>query len=182
MAIREIVKEGNDCLRKVCRPVEKFDERLAILLDDMAETMYEGNGVGLAAPQVGVLRRVVVIDCGDRLYELINPEIIAQAGALDEAEGCLSVRLEPHASRMLAVSRPDGLRLLDANLRINGIRLLPEEGRMLLETDYGMEQAELRFHPLPREIRLDGRVLPFRPEGETAVLDIPAKGQLTVCF
>ena len=90
MAIREIVKEGNDCLRKVCRPVEKFDERLAILLDDMAETMYEGNGVGLAAPQVGVLRRVVVIDCGDRLYELINPEIIAQAGALDEAEGCLS--------------------------------------------------------------------------------------------
>lgn len=89
LAIREIVKEGNDCLRKVCRPVEKFDERLAILLDDMAETMYEGNGVGLAAPQVGVLRRVVVIDCGDRLYELINPEIIAQAGALDEAEGCL---------------------------------------------------------------------------------------------
>ena len=90
MAIREIVKEGNDCLRKVCRPVEKFDERLAILLDDMAQTMYEGNGVGLAAPQVGVLRRVVVIDCGDQLYELINPEIIAQAGALDEAEGCLS--------------------------------------------------------------------------------------------
>ena len=83
MAIREIVKEGNDCLRKVCRPVEKFDERLAILLDDMAQTMYEGNGVGLAAPQVGVLRRVVVIDCGDQLYELINPEIIAQAGAQD---------------------------------------------------------------------------------------------------
>ena len=70
--------------------MEKFDERLAILLDDMAQTMYEGNGVGLAAPQVGVLRRVVVIDCGDQLYELINPEIIAQAGALDEAEGCLS--------------------------------------------------------------------------------------------
>lgn len=104
------------------------------------------------------------------------------SGEQMEAEGCLSVRLEPHASRMLAVSRPDGLRLLDANLRINGIRLLPEEGRMLLETDYGMEQAELRFHTLPREIRLDGRVLPFRPEGETAVLDIPAKGQLTVCF
>ena len=90
MAIREIVKEGNDCLRKVCRPVEKFDDRLAMLLDDMAQTMYEGNGVGLAAPQVGVLRRVVVIDCGDQLYELINPEIIAQAGALEEAEGCLS--------------------------------------------------------------------------------------------
>ena len=90
MAIREIVKEGNDCLRKVCRPVEKFDDRLAMLLDDMAQTMYEGNGVGLAAPQVGVLRRVVVIDCGDQLYDLINPEIIAQAGALEEAEGCLS--------------------------------------------------------------------------------------------
>ena len=68
MAIREIVKEGDDCLRKVCRPVDKFDKRLAVLLDDMAQTMYEGNGVGLAAPQVGVLRRVVVIDCGEKLY------------------------------------------------------------------------------------------------------------------
>ena len=90
MAIREIRIEGDECLRKVCRPVEKFDERLHTLLDDMAETMYEGNGVGLAAPQVGVLRRVVGIDCGDQLYELINPVIIAQAGEIDDAEGCLS--------------------------------------------------------------------------------------------
>ena len=90
MAIREIRIEGDECLRKVCRPVEKFDERLHTLLDDMAETMYEGNGVGLAAPQVGVLRRVVVIDCGDQLYELINPVIITQAGEIDDAEGCLS--------------------------------------------------------------------------------------------
>ena len=91
MAIRKIIELGQDeILHKKCRPVEKFDERLHTLLDDMAETMYEGNGVGLAAPQVGVLRRVVVIDCGDQLYELINPVIIAQAGEIDDAEGCLS--------------------------------------------------------------------------------------------
>lgn len=90
MAIREIMKEGEDCLRKSCRVVDQFDERLAQLLDDMAQTMYEGNGVGLAAPQVGVLKRVVVIDCDEHLYELINPEIIATAGSIEGAEGCLS--------------------------------------------------------------------------------------------
>lgn len=90
MAIREIMTEKEECLRKVCRPVEKFDERLAMLLDDMAQTMYENNGVGLAAPQVGILRRAIVIDCGEQLYELVNPEIIVRAGQLDEPEGCLS--------------------------------------------------------------------------------------------
>ena len=90
MAIREIVKEGNDCLRKVCRPVEKFDERLGELLDDMAETMYQANGVGLAAPQVGILRRVVVIDVGDGIIELVNPRILRTAGSETTSEGCLS--------------------------------------------------------------------------------------------
>ena len=76
MAIREIVIEGDDILTKVCRPVEKFDEKLGILLDDMRETMVDADGVGLAAPQIGILRRVVVIDIGEGLVELVNPEII----------------------------------------------------------------------------------------------------------
>ena len=90
MAIREIRKYDDPVLYKVCRPVEKFDERLLELLDDMAETMYEANGVGLAAPQVGILRRVVVIDVGDGIIELVNPRILRTAGKETTSEGCLS--------------------------------------------------------------------------------------------
>lgn len=90
MAIRNIVKLGDDTLRKVCKPQEKFDLRLWTLLKDMADTMYKAEGVGLAGPQVGILRRVVVIDVGDGLVELINPEIIAQEGEQTGLEGCLS--------------------------------------------------------------------------------------------
>ena len=91
MAIRNIVTD-EEFLRKKCKPVEKFDDRLHELLDDMTETMYKANGVGLAANQVGVLRRVVVIDIGDEngLIELINPEIIKKSGVQDGQEGCLS--------------------------------------------------------------------------------------------
>ncbi len=78
-------------LRKKSRPVEKFDERLAQLIDDMKDTMYHAEGVGLAAVQVGVLRRVVVIDCGDGCIELVNPEIIETEGEQRELEGCLSI-------------------------------------------------------------------------------------------
>ena len=91
MAIRKIVKIGDDCLRQECRKQEKFDLRLKILLKDMADTMYKAEGVGLAAPQVGILRRVVVVDVGDGLIELINPEIIAREGEQGGAEGCLSI-------------------------------------------------------------------------------------------
>ena len=92
MAIREIRKYDDPVLYKVCRPVEKFDERLWELLDDMAETMYEANGVGLAAPQVGVLKQIVVMDVDDgNQYVLINPEIIEQSGSQTGQEGCLSV-------------------------------------------------------------------------------------------
>ncbi len=90
MAIRNIVKEGDPVLSKKCRPVEKFDSRLWELIDDMAETMALADGVGLAAPQVGVLRRVVVIDVGEGLIELVNPKIIMKAGNQEESEGCLS--------------------------------------------------------------------------------------------
>jgi len=89
--VRKIVKLGDEVLRKVSKPMEKFDLRLWLLLRDMADTMYKADGVGLAAPQVGILRRVVVIDIGDGLVELINPEIIAVEGEQAGPEGCLSV-------------------------------------------------------------------------------------------
>lgn len=91
MAIRKIVKLGDEALRKVCKEQEKFDLRLWLLLKDMADTMYKAEGVGLAAPQVGILRRVVVIDVGDGLVELINPEIISSEGSQCGREGCLSL-------------------------------------------------------------------------------------------
>ena len=90
MAIRNIVKEGDEVLAKKARPVTEFNERLHTLLDDMADTMYESGGVGLAGNQVGTLRRVVVIDCGEGLIELVNPEIIEAEGEQESVEGCLS--------------------------------------------------------------------------------------------
>lgn len=90
MAIRKIVKVGDPILDKTSRPVEKFNSRLWTLLDDMKDTLYQANGCGLAAVQVGTLRRVVVMDCGDGFIELVNPEIIEQSGEQFEEEGCLS--------------------------------------------------------------------------------------------
>lgn len=91
MALRNIITVGDPILRKVSRKVEKFDDKLGQLLDDMAETMYKAPGVGLAAVQVGILRRVVTIDVGDGLMELVNPEIIEREGEQESVEGCLSV-------------------------------------------------------------------------------------------
>lgn len=91
MALRKILTAEDPALHKVCRPVTRFDERLHLLLDDMKETMTEANGVGLAAPQIGILRRVVVIDLGEEIVELINPEILETSGEQDGIEGCLSV-------------------------------------------------------------------------------------------
>ncbi len=92
MALREIVQFGNDVLRKKCRAVTAFDEKLAVLLDDMAETLHNAKGVGLAAPQVGILRRAIVIDIQDNkgVVELINPEILETSGIQQGNEGCLS--------------------------------------------------------------------------------------------
>lgn len=91
MAIRKIVKEGDDTLRKLSRPVKQIDKRLLTLLDDMRQTMYVNDGCGLAAPQVGILRRAVVVDVDKHFYELINPEIIAAEGEEVDIEGCLSI-------------------------------------------------------------------------------------------
>lgn len=92
MAIRNIVKDndGYETLHKKCRPVTEFNHKLWSLLDDMAETMYQAQGVGLAGPQVGMLRRLFVIDVGDGIIEFINPEILETSGTQNGAEGCLS--------------------------------------------------------------------------------------------
>lgn len=90
MALRTICVEGDEVLRKKSKPVTDFNQKLWDLLEDMAETMYHANGVGLAAVQVGILRRVVVIDVGEGLIELVNPEIVSQKGEQTDLEGCLS--------------------------------------------------------------------------------------------
>ena len=101
MAIRNIVKLGDDVLRKVCRTQMTFDERLATTLDDMAETMYKAEGVGLAAPQIGILRRYCIVDVGDGVIELVNPVIESASGKQEGEEGCLSI-----PNRYESVTRP----------------------------------------------------------------------------
>ena len=91
MGIRTIIKIGDEGLRKAAKPVAKFDLRLWLLLKDMADTMYKADGAGLAAPQVGILRRAVVVDDGNGLVELVNPEIIEKGGEQCGPEGCLSI-------------------------------------------------------------------------------------------
>ena len=102
MALRNIVQEPNETLRKKCRKVEQITDRILQLLDDMKETLAKADGVGLAAPQVGVLRRVVVINIGEGPMELINPEILETSGEQTGEEGCLSV-----AGRWGVVTRPN---------------------------------------------------------------------------
>ena len=91
MGLRKILTTEEAALHKVCRPVEKFDWRLHKLLNDMKETLAQANGVGLAAPQVGILRRVVIVDTGEEILELVNPELLETDGEQEGAEGCLSV-------------------------------------------------------------------------------------------
>ncbi len=90
MAVYTIVKVGEEVLKQVANPIGKIDERIFRLLDNLADTMYDANGVGLAAPQIGISKRVAVIDIGEELIELINPEIIAMKGKCIKSEGCLS--------------------------------------------------------------------------------------------
>lgn len=91
MALRKILTADESALHKVCHRVTRFDEKLHLLLDDMAETLTDANGVGLAAPQIGIMRRIFVMDTGDEVVELINPEILETSGEQDGMEGCLSV-------------------------------------------------------------------------------------------
>ena len=115
MGTRNIVKVGDETLRKICKRQEKFDLRLAILLKDMADTMYKAEGVGLAAPQVGILRRIAVVDVTEDhsgLLELINPEIMESEGTQTGREGCLSV-----PGRQGVVTRPMKVRARYQNRR-----------------------------------------------------------------
>lgn len=122
MAKRSIVRLGeDDILRKRCRAVERFDGRLAALLDDMAETMYAANGAGLAAPQVGILKRAVVVDAGGGLIELVNPEIIRAEGARVGVESCLSV-----PDRCGTVERPEKVAVRAQNRRGEPIEITGE--------------------------------------------------------
>ena len=92
MALREIRKQGDPCLAKECKPVKEMNERMLDLADDLFDTMYEGDGCGLAAPQVGILRQMCVVDIGDgNQYLFVNPEIIESEGEQTDSEGCLSV-------------------------------------------------------------------------------------------
>lgn len=102
MALRNIVKYGDDLLRKKSRKVDIINDRIITLLNDMEETLYAANGVGLAAPQVGVLKRVVVIDIGEGIIKLINPEIVYKEGSYVDTEGCLSI-----PGRQEEVERPE---------------------------------------------------------------------------
>ncbi len=107
MAIRSVVQMGDDVLRQKCFPVERFDEKLHALLDDMKDTVKKEQGAGLAAPQVGVLKRVVVVDVEEGYFEFINPVIVQQKGEQSGWEGCLSVR-----GKSGIVSRPMKLTLV----------------------------------------------------------------------
>ena len=119
MAIRKIVELGqDDVLRKRARKVDKFDKRLWTLMDDMADTMYEADGAGLAAPQVGILKRVVVIDVGEGLIELVNPAILETEGTQMCIEGCLSV-----PGRRGKVERPEKVRVHAQDRKGNHIEL-----------------------------------------------------------
>lgn len=106
MALRNILLEGEPTLTKAARPVTVFDRRLHELLDDLAETMENANGAGLAAPQVGILRRVAVVADGDEIIELVNPEIVSRSGEQSGVEGCLSV-----PGRYGIVTRPNVVRV-----------------------------------------------------------------------
>ncbi|MBQ8941752.1 MAG: peptide deformylase [Firmicutes bacterium] len=137
MAIRIVREYDEEILRKKCKPVKAFDEKLHVLLDDMAETMYSYNGVGLAAPQVGMLKRAVVIDIGDGILELINPEIIETSGEQTGSEGCLSV-----PGKAGDVTRPNYVK----------VRAFDRNGN-----EYEVEGEELMARALCHEIdHLDG--------------------------
>ncbi len=148
MALRNIREMGDDILTKVCKPIKEMTPRLQDLIEDMVETMYEANGVGLAAPQVGILKRVVVIDTtGEDLYVLINPRIVESSGEQRGQEGCLSV-----PGKCGIVTRPNYVKVvaLDENME-----------------PFELEATELLARAVCHELEhLDGHLYVERVEGE----------------
>src|SRR5690554_1343870 len=118
MAIRKIRREGDPILRKKSRKIDKIDERIKILVNDMLDTMYNSEGVGLAAPQVGILKRIIVVDIGEGPITIINPEIISQEGKQEEVEGCLSI-----PGKAGIVIRPDTIIVKGIDIKGNDIQI-----------------------------------------------------------
>lgn len=153
MAIRNIRTLGDEVLRKTAKEVTEMTPRIAELIDDMFDTMYEADGVGLAAPQVGIRKRIVVIDCGDQPYVLINPVILETSGEQTGQEGCLSV-----PGKVGIVTRPDyaKVKALDENMQ-----------------EYIVEGRDLLARCLCHEIdHLDGIVYVDKAEGELMRTDV----------
>ncbi len=147
MALRQLRTQEDDVLRKKCKEVKAFDEKLGQLLDDMADTMYNYNGVGLAAPQVGILKRAVVIDVGEGLVELINPVITDVKGTQTGDEGCLSV-----PGLVGQVTRPQWVK----------VECFTREGDKMI-----LEGEDLMARALCHEIdHLDGVLYTDKVEGE----------------
>ncbi|MFA5634799.1 MAG: peptide deformylase [Anaerovoracaceae bacterium] len=135
MALRNIVKEGDDILAKRAKEVPKVNEKIKVLLDDMIETMRANDGVGLAAPQVGVLRRIFIVEVNDEVYELINPEILEESGIQTGDEGCLSV-----PGYIGTVERPAYIKMKGLDRDGNEIEV---EGRELLAVALSHEYDHL---------------------------------------
>ena len=148
MALRKIVVQGEECLTKVCRPVTEFNPHLHQLLDDMLETLEDANGAGLAAPQVGVLRRVCVVldEDSEEYIELVNPEIVAQSGEQTGLEGCLSV-----PGKWGIVTRPENRDPMHQNSTViflrRSLNRLPTEGRPVSQAN-DLSQLYRRRLPL----------------------------------
>ena len=139
MAIRTILTEGDPALNKVCHPVTKFDDKLGDLLDDLKETLAKANGLGLAAPQVGILRRaVIVVDGEGEMLELVNPEIIDRKGEQDGLEGCLSV-----PGKWGYVKRPQWVKVKAQDREGNGFEV---EGQDVTARCFCHELAHLDGH------------------------------------
>ena len=148
MAIREIREIGDPILRKNCKPVREMSDRLKELIEDMFETMYEADGVGLAAPQVGVLRRLCVVDIGEHPLLLINPEVLAEDGEQEGQEGCLSV-----PGKYGIVKRPNYVKVkyLDKDMKEQIVEAEELEARAILhEMDHlkGVMYVDLVEGPL----------------------------------
>ena len=138
MAIRQIRVQGDDVLTKVCRPVKEITPRIATLIEDMIDTMYEYDGVGLAAPQVGILKRIVTIDIGEGPIVLINPEILETSGEQTGEEGCLSV-----PGKWGIVTRPNYVKVRALNEEMEEFEI---EGEGLLARAFCHEIDHLSGH------------------------------------
>lgn len=154
MALRTIRVIGDEVLNKPCKPVKEVTDRIKTLIDDMIETMYDADGVGLAAPQVGVLKRIVVIDVGEGPFVMINPRVLETSGEQTGSEGCLSV---PGKCGM--VTRPSYAKVLAYNENMEPVEI---------------EGTDLKARALLHEIdHLDGRLYVEKVEGE--LMDVNAE-------